>query len=119
METTQYNMKKICFIKGTLFSASADTQKCGKKSLKLGEHNSTVCVGGTSVHKTVAGTHTLTTEDKNRYFFLIEKGHGAYSLSIWCSILICCYCTTGTDKTFPAWHNGSVLLAKTNEDIDG
>jgi len=35
-----------------------------------------------NVYKTVAGAHTLTTGDKNRYFFLIEKGHGAYNLSI-------------------------------------
>ena len=30
-------MGKICFIKGTLFSAGVDTQKCGKKLMKLGE----------------------------------------------------------------------------------
>ena len=43
METTQYTMEHICFIKGTLFSAGVDTQKCGKKLMKLGEHNSKVC----------------------------------------------------------------------------
>jgi len=44
METTQYNMEKTCFITGTLFSAGEDTQKRGKKLMKLGEHYSKVCM---------------------------------------------------------------------------
>jgi len=43
METTQlYTMEKIRFTEGTLFSAGVDTQKCGKKLMKLGDHNGTV-----------------------------------------------------------------------------
>jgi hypothetical protein len=38
--------------------------------------------GEKNVCKTVAGTHTLMTDDNNRYFSLTEKGYGAYNLSI-------------------------------------
>jgi hypothetical protein len=73
METTQYNMKKICFIKGTLFSASADTQKCGKKSLKLGEHNSTVCVGGRTSTKQWQALTRSQQRIKTDISFLLRK----------------------------------------------
>jgi hypothetical protein len=37
---------------------------------------------------TGAGTRTFMTEDNNRYFFLSEKGRGAYNFSIWHSLLM-------------------------------
>jgi len=44
MENTQlYTTEKICFTEGTLFSSGAETQKCGKKLMKLGDRNSKVC----------------------------------------------------------------------------
>ena len=55
--------------------------------------------------------------------FLVRKAvvHiiSLYGTLFWCKCQIRFYCTTGTHKMFPPCHNGSVLLDKTDEDIDG